>query len=101
MTSVNKKSLLLAKSGKIKSKIPKIEYLQRMDNGDREPAETSLLNYIKDVAAQGEILAPTMTTYVSAEKVSLLYTFIEKNVKKRSAKKAMFAAPKQKKKSTS
>ena len=82
------------KSGKIKSKIPKIEYLQRMNNGDREPAETTLLHYIKDVAAQGEILAPTMTTYVPAEKeVSLLAMFIEKNVKKRStAKKAMFAA---------
>ena len=82
------------KSGKIKTKIPTIEYLQRMDNGDREPLQASLLEYIKDVAKNEEILAPTMTTYVPATKeVSLLAQFIEKNVKKRSvAKKAMFAA---------
>lgn len=75
-------------------RFPQIHYLQRDENGDRAPRCTSLINYIREVVERHEILAPTMTTYISDKKQkSILATYIEGNIKKRSiAKKAMFAA---------
>ena len=75
-------------------RFPKVHYLQRQENGDRNMQCTSLLNYIADSIKEREIIAPTFTTYRSPEqKKSILVEYIDDNIKKRSkAKKAMFAA---------
>lgn len=73
---------------------PKVTYLQRNDNGDREIQEITLMGYLKEVTGKEELLAPTMTTYLPPKQhESVLVRYIDSNVKKRSvAKKAMFAA---------
>lgn len=72
---------------------PKVNYLKRQDNLDRERADCTLTQYIKGVLDDKEILAPTMTTYLNPNVVkSTLVDFIDDNVKLRGkAKKAMFA----------
>ena len=73
---------------------PDVVYLHRGDNGDRQECVTSLTDYIKDTIRNEEIMAPTLTTYISdTKKKSVLAIFIEGNIVKRNiAKKAMFAA---------
>lgn len=73
---------------------PTIEYLERGDNGDRVKKVGTLHNYLMDSIKTKELIAPTLTTYLSPTvKKSLLVDFIDGNVKARGvAKKAMFAA---------
>lgn len=73
---------------------PEIRYFERENYADRHIVEGNLLGYIKDAVKNKELIAPTMTTYVNpAEKESLLVSYIDSNVKARSAaKKEEFAA---------
>lgn len=73
---------------------PRINYLERGDNGDREYVEGTLLGYINSAVKNEELIAPTLTTYLSPKvKKSLLVAYIDANVKARNvAKKAMFVA---------
>lgn len=75
-------------------KDPKVLYLDREENGDRVRKETTLNRYLRSSVQENEIIAPTFTTYVSAEKDrSLLSIYIETNVAKRDvAKIAYFKA---------
>lgn len=75
-------------------RFPQVHFLKRGENGDREPYCTSLLNYINDSIREQEIVAPTLTTYISdLKQKSILAVYIDNNITKRSkAKKAMFAA---------
>ena len=84
----------LKSDGLFPFKDPKVEYLDRVENGDRVRKETTLHRYLQSSVKADEIIAPTFTTYVSAEKDrSLLSIYIETNVGKRAvAKKAYFAA---------
>ena len=73
---------------------PNVKFLHRNEFGDRQLEEISLTGYIEDTLKNKELLAPTMTTYLSpADIESLLVRYTDTNVKIRStAKKAMFAA---------
>jgi hypothetical protein len=84
----------LRAGGQFEFKDPTVHYLERKPNGDRVKAKTTLSNYINDAVKNGELIAPTLTTYLPASKVpSLLVDFIDTNVKKRGvAKKAQFKA---------
>lgn len=75
-------------------KDPTVNYLHRQENGDREPAQLPLTQYLRDIVKNREIMAPTLTTYVSSDIFeSVLAKYITGNIAKRSrAKKAMFAA---------
>ena len=46
-------------------RIPTIEFLRRMDNGDRELEKVSLNNYLIETVKTHEIMAPTLTTYTN------------------------------------
>ena len=82
------------KGGKFEFKDPRVAYLERGENGDREQKITTLSEYISSSIKEKELIAPTFTTYINPSiKQSLLVNFIDGNVKARSAaKKAMFAA---------
>lgn len=84
----------LQPGGQFEFKDPEVHFLLRKDNGDRVKAKTTLSNYINDAVKNNELIAPTLTTYLPASKVSsLLVDFIDINVKKRGvAKKAQFKA---------
>lgn len=77
-----------------KVRFPEIEYLYRGENGDRGMRVDSLLGYIKEIMINKEIMAPTLTTYISDNnQKSLLAEYIQGNLAKRSqVKKLMFAA---------
>ena len=76
-----------------KIKDPTVQYLHREENGDRVAKTTTLTRYIRDSVREKNIIAPTLTTYISdTKKKSVLATFIEANITRRNiAKKAMFA----------
>ena len=76
-----------------KIKDPVVQYLHREENGDRVAKTTTLTSYIRDSVKERNIIAPTLTTYISdTKKKSVLATFIEANITRRNiAKKAMFA----------
>lgn len=84
----------LKPGGQFEFKDPEVHYLRRNEVGDRVKAKTTLSKYINDAVQNGELIAPTMTTYLPVSKVkSLLVDFIDTNVKKRGvAKKAQFKA---------
>ena len=84
----------LRKGGKFEFNDPKIKYLERNENGDREEKEGGTWAYITESVKNREIIAPTLTTYMHPEeKPSLLSSFLEENVALRNkAKKAMFEA---------
>lgn len=84
----------LRPGGKFQFTDPVISYLERDENGDRDKKEGTLLNYINDAIKEQDLIAPTLTTYLSPKrKQSLLVDFIDGNVKARgTAKKAMFKA---------
>ncbi len=67
-----------------------VRYFERQENGDREVKDTSLLSYINTNIKEKNVLVPTFTSYMNAnKKKSMLSEFIFVNVKKRSiAKKA-------------
>jgi hypothetical protein len=73
---------------------PKVAYLERQPNGDRELKETTLTEYISTALKEGDLIAPTLTTYTNPRiKESLLVNYVEDNIAARSvAKKAEFAA---------
>lgn len=77
-----------------KIKYPVVKYLERQENGDREPRELSLTNYIQEIIRNEEIMAPTMTTYIATKKERSVYAdFILENIAKRNkAKHAKFEA---------
>lgn len=78
--------------GNIKN--PKVRYLERMENGDREPRELTLTGYIQEIIRNEEIMAPTMTTYIATKKQQSVYAdFILENIAARNkAKHAKFEA---------
>lgn len=80
--------------GQFEFKDPKIVYLERADNGDRFEKEGTLGAYLNDSIKNGELIAPTLTTYINPEiDQSLLVNYIDANVKARGvAKKAKFRA---------
>lgn len=66
----------------------KVVFLEREENGDRVPKETSLSSYIIHNLKEGNVIAPTLTTYISYDKKkSILAEFISENVKKRAEAK--------------
>lgn len=80
--------------GKFPFKDPRVKFLERQDNGDREIQETTLSKYINSAIKEKSLISPTFTIYYHpSRKKSLLVDFIDGNVALRSkAKKAMFAA---------
>lgn len=78
----------LAKGGQFEFKDPKVEYLQRKENGDREKRETTLTRYIASAIKNDELIAPTFTTYLPPKvKTSVLARFVVNNIALRSAAK--------------
>lgn len=73
---------------------PKITFLERQSNGDREKKTDTLINYLYGSLKARELIAPTLTTYLNPQvKKSLLVKYIDKNIRLRSkAKKEMFKA---------
>jgi hypothetical protein len=83
-----------APGGEHAIKDPVVYFLERDANGDRQKKQGTMLQYLGDSVKDGELIAPTLTTYLSpAVKPALLVDFIDTNVAGRSkAKKEMFAA---------
>lgn len=75
-------------------KNPVVAYYERGENGDKSKKTNTLLGYLKQTMDQGDILAPTFTTYVSQKVfVSPFAEFMIFNKKRRGvAKKAGFKA---------
>ena len=73
---------------------PEVKMLERGENGDRRETAMPLSSYLSSSIRNGDLIAPTMTTYVHPrERQSLLVDYIDENVKARGvAKKAMFVA---------
>lgn len=84
----------LRPGGIFEFKDPNIVYLERNEWGDRSEKQGTLLTYLMDSIKNEELIAPTLTTYLSPkEKKSILVDFVDENVAIRSrAKKQMFAA---------
>lgn len=74
--------------------IPDALLLQRNKYGDRERTAMPFTTFLRDIQEKGEILSPSLASYVHpSKKRSLLAQYIEGNLKKRStAKKEMFTA---------
>lgn len=74
---------------------PTIRFLERdINTGDRFESELCMSQYLQEIIDHSDIVAPTLTTYLSPEiRQSPLATFQAKNVENRGkAKKAMFDA---------
>ena len=71
-------------------KDPRMKCFERLDNGDKIVKDTTLYQYIKSNLAAGNVLAPTLTTYMPRKlKKSMLSEFIAMAVSNRKvAKKA-------------
>lgn len=84
----------LRPGGKFPFKDPAVQYTERQENGDREVKVGTLLTYLNTSIDEGDLIVPTLTTYLNPKKKkSLLVDFIDQNVKRRSiAKHAMFQA---------
>lgn len=84
----------LKPGGQFEFKDPELTHTLRQDNGDREKTATGLLEYLNNAIKEKNLIAPTLTTYITFDrKPSLLVGFIDNNVKLRgAAKKKMFAA---------
>lgn len=84
----------LQKGGKFEFNGPKIEYLERGDNGDRVLKEGTLFKYVQDSLQNKEAIAPSFTTYLHPDiKKSVIAKLIENNLLGRNkAKKEMFVA---------
>jgi len=74
--------------------MPQARFLIKNKHGDREIQEMPFHQYLARAVESGEIMAPTLTTYLpTTQRESLLGTYIGGNVKRRSkAKRAMFQA---------
>lgn len=67
---------------------PMVRHYARGDNGDSVVQETLLSQYIRHTVKNGDILAPSFTTYLHPSvKQSILVNFVEKNKKLRSIAK--------------
>lgn len=74
------------KSGQIED--PVVRFFNKNENGDRYTDEERLSRYIGSVIKEKEILVPTFTTYINAEKKpSILVGFLDNNVAIRSKSK--------------
>lgn len=85
----------LQPGGEFELKEPQAVYLERdLETGDREEASAPVSEYIATILRDGNIFAPTMTTYHNPTvRMSPLSEFQDANVKSRSkAKKQMFIA---------
>lgn len=82
------------KDGTFQIRDPRIQFLERADNGDRAIEKSTLTNYIYKNLKAGNIIAPSFTTYIHPSvKESILVGFIDDNVAGRAkAKKEEFAA---------
>jgi hypothetical protein len=80
--------------GSMPMRDPTAMVLVRQPNGDRKMEITSMQNFLETIKVEQEVLSPSMTAYVSADKdESILGMYIGDNLKKRSiAKHAMFDA---------
>lgn len=69
-------------------KDPTVVYYSRESNGDKHKVTNTLLGYIRQTIADGEILAPTFTTYQSQQTfLSPFSDFMIRNKKRRSVSK--------------
>lgn len=69
-------------------KDPIVRYYERNDYGDRDVQEITLSGYLNQVISNGEILAPSFTSYLNSEvKESLLVGFTDNNKLRRSKSK--------------
>lgn len=85
----------LGQGGEFELKEPTARFLERdFETGDRSEQEAPMTEYINTILRDGNIYAPTFTTYHKPEvRLSPLSVFQDDNVKSRSvAKKAMFKA---------
>ena len=68
---------------------PLIEYYYTNDNGDKELRVDKVTDYIKDVKANNEIMAPSFTTYIHPDqKKSMHANFLDTNINLRKKDKA-------------
>ena len=64
---------------------PIVIHFERGENGDKEKKYTPLTRYLRNVEEQGEILAPTFTSYLHpTQKQSVIAEFLDENVAERS-----------------
>lgn len=84
----------IAPGGKHAIRDPVMNMFIKNEHGDRERATQTVTEYLKDVTTNQEIMAGTLTTYISSDKIVSESTgFLEKNIKGRSiAKHRMFEA---------
>jgi hypothetical protein len=84
----------LKPGGRFAFKDPNITYLERGDTGDREVKHGTLYSYVMGSIKEGDLIAPTFTTYLHPKKKkSLLAIYIGDGKKRRNkAKKEMFGA---------
>lgn len=80
--------------GSMPMKDPETRVLVRQKNGDRKMTVTTMQGFLSEVYSEGEILSPSLTSYLSPNvRESLLGMYITNNLKRRSkAKKEKFAA---------
>lgn len=69
-------------------KDPKVMFLRRKENGDREICERGLFDYIANLVNGGYIIAPSLTCYIPPSiKKSILAEYIQINMKLRKGDK--------------
>ena len=69
------------RDGSIPIQDPQVVYFERGDNGDKEKQITTLNRYIQAVLKDGEILAPTFTSYLPPSvKQSFIVEYLDLNV---------------------
>lgn len=63
---------------------PTVVFFERGENGDREKTSMGLVQYIQSTLSANDVLAPTFTTYLSAEKErSFIVEYLDLNVGER------------------
>lgn len=84
----------IREGGQFQLKDPGITYFQRMDNGDREKKTTPVLDFLKEVVVNKEILSPSWVAYTNPEKERsiLAIDMIDKIQQRSQAKKEQFKA---------
>ncbi len=69
-------------------KDPDVLHYYREENGDKEERTVTLSQYLKDTVANKELIAPSFTTYISADKLQSHHgSFIMEALKKRKYRK--------------
>lgn len=83
---------LLVKNGirKHKPKNPTVRFRQKQENGDMEEESDTLLGYIKRSLDEGEVIAPSFTTYVHPSKERSIHSkYLNRNIVARKKDKHM------------